>query len=230
MEIERACASKNFDESVRLQSEKRQEWIREIRGERLQRIAKGTSSAPRLASSSAASFPGKNECPGTHCSLIEQGEREDSSCLICHRVVDKRKDGGEDRVVRTQRESDRRRKEEKWQTCWCCRDQQRACRMAQASAEKHEQTGPAEKERVASVPQREQTASTPEPSLPKGKGTESSVQSTRSCGERESSWARPAPWRERGRSEREHGVERVDFTVKEGRFRRGKGGKQGEPS
>ena len=31
--------SKNFDETVRLQSEKRQEWIREIRGERLQGIA-----------------------------------------------------------------------------------------------------------------------------------------------------------------------------------------------
>ena len=37
---------------------------------------------------------------------------------------------------------------------WCCRDQQRACRMAKASVEKLEQTGPAEKERVASVPQR----------------------------------------------------------------------------
>ena len=35
--------------------------------------------------------------------------------------------------------------EEKWQTCWCCRDQQRACRMAQASAEKPEQTGPAKR-------------------------------------------------------------------------------------
>ena len=42
--------------------------------------------------------------------------------------------------------------EEKWQTCWCYRNQQRACRMAQASAEKLEHTGPAEKERVASVP------------------------------------------------------------------------------
>ena len=31
--------SKNFDEAVRLQSEKRQEWIREIRRERLQGIA-----------------------------------------------------------------------------------------------------------------------------------------------------------------------------------------------
>ena len=81
---------------------------------------------------------------------------------------------------RTERESDRRRREEKWQTCWCCRDQQRASKMAQASAEKLEHTGPAEKERVASVPQREQLASTPEPHLPKGKGTEPSVQGTRS--------------------------------------------------
>ena len=39
--------------------------------------------------------------------------------------------------------------------------------MVQASAEKH--TGPAEKERVASVPQREQLARMPEPPLPKGK-------------------------------------------------------------
>ena len=42
--------------------------------------------------------------------------------------------------------------EEKRQTCWCCRDQQRACRVAQASAEKLEHTRPAEKERVASLP------------------------------------------------------------------------------
>ena len=41
--------------------------------------------------------------------------------------------------------------------------------MAQASAEKLEHAGPAEKERVASVPQREQLASTPELPLPKGK-------------------------------------------------------------
>ena len=54
--------------------------------------------------------------------------------------------------------------------------------MAQASAEKLEQTGPAEKERVASVPQREQLRSMPEPPLPKGEGTEPSVQSARSRG------------------------------------------------
>ena len=68
MEIEGICVSKNFDETVRLQYEKREEWVREI--------AEGTSSAPRLASSSAASFPGRNECPGTHCSLIGQEERD----------------------------------------------------------------------------------------------------------------------------------------------------------
>ena len=64
---------KNFNETVHLQSEKRQEWIREIRGERLQGIAEGASSAPGLASSSAAAFSGRNECLGTLCCLIEQG-------------------------------------------------------------------------------------------------------------------------------------------------------------
>ena len=80
-------------------------------------------------------------------------------------------------MARTERESIGG--EEKWQACWCCQDQQRACRMAQALAEKLEQTGPAEKERVASVSQREQLASTPEPPLPKGKRIEPSVKSTR---------------------------------------------------
>ena len=75
-------------------------------------------------------------------------------------------------MAKTERESNRRRREEKWQTCWCCRDQQKACRMAQALAEKLEHTGPAEKKRVASLPQREQLASTLEPLLPEGKGTE----------------------------------------------------------
>ena len=70
--------------------------------------------------------------------------------------------------------------EEKWQTCRCCQDQQRACRMVHASAEKLKHSGPAEMKRVASVPQKEQLASTPEPFLPKGKETEPSVQSTRS--------------------------------------------------
>ena len=90
--------SKNFDETVPLQSKKKQEWIRKIREEKLQGIAECTSSALCLASSSAASFPGRNECPGTHCSLIIQEEREDSSCQICQRGGGKRKDGEEDRA------------------------------------------------------------------------------------------------------------------------------------
>ena len=47
-------------------------------------------------------------------------------------------------MARIEQELDSRR-EVKWQTCWCCQDQQRACRMVQASAEKLEYTGPAEK-------------------------------------------------------------------------------------
>ena len=46
---------------------------------------------------------------------------------------------------------------------------QRACRMAQASVEKLEHTGPVQKERVASVPQSEQLARTSKPALPKEK-------------------------------------------------------------
>ena len=123
---------------------------RDKRREILQGIAEGASSAPRMASSPAASFPGSNECPGTHCSLIEQEREKTVPARSATEFEEKEKT-----EERTEQESDSRRREEKWQTCWCCRDQQRACRMAQASAEKPEHTGPAEKERVASVPQRE---------------------------------------------------------------------------
>ena len=69
--------------------------------------------------------------------------------------------------------------------------------MAQTSAEKLEHTGPTEKERVASVPQREQLASTPELPFPKRKGTEPSVQIMTMRG-RESRWARAGAWRGKG--------------------------------
>ena len=75
--------------------------------------------------------------------------------------------------------------------------------MVQVSAEKLKQTGPAEKQKVASVPQREQLASTLEPFLPKGKGTKPSVQSTRSLVGRESRWVRAAPWKEREKDQSE---------------------------
>ena len=70
---------------------RKKEWIREIRGERLQEIAEGTSSALRLVSSLAASFPGKNECPGTHCSLIIQEEKEDSLCRVARTESERRR-------------------------------------------------------------------------------------------------------------------------------------------
>ena len=94
--------SKNFDVTVCLQSEKGQEWIRKIRGERLQGIAEDTNRNSCLASSLAASFPGRNKCPGIHCSLIEQEERENSSAR-------------KERWRRGQSES--QIGEEKWQAC-----------------------------------------------------------------------------------------------------------------
>ena len=55
--------------------------------------------------------------------------------------------------------------------------------MAQVSAEKLQQNGSAEKERVAVVPQRKQLASTPEPPFPVIKRTESSRESDYEGGE-----------------------------------------------
>ena len=80
MEVEKTRVSENFDETVRLQSEKGEEWIREIREEKQQGFVEGTSSAAALTSPSAASFSGRNESPGIHCSLIVQEEKEDRSC------------------------------------------------------------------------------------------------------------------------------------------------------
>ena len=89
-----------------------------------------------------------------------------------------RKNGGEHRVARTERESDRKRREVA--DLSVLPRPAKSIRMAHGSAEKLEHTGPAQKERVASVPQREQLARTPEPPLSKGKGTELSAPSTRS--------------------------------------------------
>ena len=66
-------------------------------------------------------------------------------------------------MARAERESDRRSGRHVGAA-----ETSRACRMAQASAEKLEHTGPADKER-------EQLESALEPLLPKGKGTEPSV-------------------------------------------------------
>ena len=69
--------------------------------------------------------------------------------------------------------------------------------MAQPSAEVLEHTGLAEYERVASVPQREQLASTPEPPLPKAKRNRAVSPEHQIVRGRKSRWARAAPWRER---------------------------------
>ena len=67
---------------------------------------------------------------------------------------------------------------------------------------------------------REQLESTLEPPLPKGKGTEPSVQSTRSWG----GGRERIKVGERGGSEQEHEEERMDSTVNEGIFQGEKGG------
>ena len=66
--------SKNFDATVCLQSEKRQEWIREIRGERLQGIAEGGSAPVWLAHQPRRS-PGETSVRGLIASDRTGGER-----------------------------------------------------------------------------------------------------------------------------------------------------------
>ena len=83
VETEGTYVLKNLEEIVRRQSEKENNGYKRQKEERLQRIEKAKSSAPRLTKSSTASFPGRNEGPGIHCSLIVKKERENSSCQIC---------------------------------------------------------------------------------------------------------------------------------------------------
>ena len=114
--------------------------------------------------------------------------------------------------------------EEKWQTCWCCRDQQRAYRMAQASAEKigtnwacrKGKSGLSATERAvgkyagaAFAKRKRNKAVCPKHQFMRGK--EVKVGESRTLA------------RER-RSKREHEAESVNFTMKEGRFQGGKGG------
>ena len=70
--------SENLRETVRLQSKKRKEWTREVRGETVHRTAGGRSSAPRLANLTSAPLSGKNQCPGSHCSLMVKVKRKNS--------------------------------------------------------------------------------------------------------------------------------------------------------
>ena len=74
---------------------------------------------------------------------------------------------------------------------------------------------------MALVPQREQLASTPEPSLPKRKEW-SRLSRVPDHEGGESQGGRERCLCKRGGSEREHEEERVDSTVKEGRLQGGK--------
>ena len=60
MDIEGTCVSKNCDETVRLQSENRQEWIREIKEERLQGIAEGAVVLPVWPAHQLRRSPGES--------------------------------------------------------------------------------------------------------------------------------------------------------------------------
>ena len=76
---------------------------------------------------------------GHHSSQTLMEERKNNSCQLCQKIKGRTKKGKHNK----NRESERAR-EEKWQSCWCCRDQRRACRMEQTSAEKLEHNGHAE--------------------------------------------------------------------------------------
>ena len=101
--------------------------------------------------------------------------------------------------------------------------------MAQALAEKFEITGPAKKERVVSVPQREQLASTPEPPLPRGEGTEPSSRVQDHEGGETQGGEPHLGEKERG-SVREYEEERVDSTVKKADSKEEREDMQEEPS
>ena len=92
---------------MHLQFEKREEWIRKIKGEKLQGTAE--SRAPRLASTFAASFPERNKCPATHCSPIVQKERE-VAVRSAKEIEVNRKDGVEDSVTSTEQELKKRKR------------------------------------------------------------------------------------------------------------------------
>ena len=92
--------------------------------------------------------------------------------------------------------------EKKWQTCWCCRDQQK-----QALTEKLEHTGPTEKERMAAFAKRKRIkAICPDHHIGRRERVKMSESRT---------------LEKKGGSERRHREETVDSIVKEGTFQGG---------
>ena len=64
MEIKGTCVSKYLEETVRLQFEIRREWIREIRGDRLQGIAEAQVALPVLLARQPCRSPGEMSVRG----------------------------------------------------------------------------------------------------------------------------------------------------------------------
>ena len=116
-------------------------------------------------------------------------------------------------MARIEQELDRKRREEKWQNRWCCRDQQRACRMAQASAEKLEHTGPDKEKKKWPRWHKESSWQVRRSCLSQKKRNRVVSPEHQIMRGRESRWARAASWRER---EREREIRT--------KARRGKGG------
>ena len=84
---------------------------REIQG-----IAEGRSNSPCLSNSSAVTFPGRNECPGTHYSLVVK-EKKKTVLTKCAREFEVKRKKGRRQSGKTEQELKRRRRDEKWQTC-----------------------------------------------------------------------------------------------------------------
>ena len=129
-------------------------------------------------------------------------------------------------MVRAERESERRRTDEKeheerWDTV-----QERACWMATTSATKLEHTPPAEKDKEEELQQEVHSMKMPDPPGPKHPRTEPSVQMVRSQGGREETKDLARPERIRGGSERWQGMGRERETEKAGGSHGGKGGQR----
>ena len=95
MDTEGTSVSKNLDETVRLQSGKRKEWIREVKRRKTTWDRKWQEQRTPLVYSSAASFPGRNESSETHGRLI--AKEEDSFCQMAGEL--ELKEETEERIV-----------------------------------------------------------------------------------------------------------------------------------
>ena len=95
-------------------------------------------------------LPSRNEKLGAYNLLKRRSNRNNEITARCAKERVK-EDKGQKSEAQTEWES-RSEREEKRQTCWCCRDQQRSCRKAHALAENLEHTRYAEYKRLASKP------------------------------------------------------------------------------